>query len=196
LNYYNTYIMMNIPLVIGLTGLARCGKDTFCNYFRSYIKEKEGIDSVRLAFADELKRDVDAFLLEKLNISAFTENTSEKEIIRPFLTTWGTEIMRKKDDLIWVKKLEKKMIQNKKNNIVSIITDIRFPNEINYIHKTGGKIIHLSMDGNKPANDYERKYDPILSKKSDFSVKWQKYGENSLDSCIIHVKEVFSQMGN
>ena len=44
--------------------------------------------------------------------------------------------MRKKDDLIWVKKLEKKMIQNKKNNIVSIITDIRFPNEINYIHKT------------------------------------------------------------
>ena len=52
------------------------------------------------------------------------------------------------------------------------------------------------MDGNKPANDYERKYDPILSKKSDFSVKWQKYGENSLDRCIIHVKEVFSQMGN
>ena len=24
------------------------------------------------------------------------------------------------------------------------------------------------MDGNKLTNDYERKYDPILSKKSDF----------------------------
>ena len=79
MNYYNRlYYDEYTALVIGLTGLARCGKDTFCNYFRSYIKEKEGIDSVRLAFADELKRDVDAFLLEKLNISAFTENTSEK----------------------------------------------------------------------------------------------------------------------
>ena len=45
--------------------------------------------SQRLAFADELKKDVDQFLVEKLGISAFTEVTEEKEIIRPMLTTWG-----------------------------------------------------------------------------------------------------------
>ena len=61
------------------------------------------------------------------------------------LTTWGTEIMRKKDDLHWVKKVEEVIVENQKNNIVSIVTDIRFPNEIEYIHKIGGKIIHLTM---------------------------------------------------
>ena len=54
------------------------------------------------------------------------------------LTTWGTEIMRKKDDLHWVKKVEEIIKENQKNNIVSIVTDIRFPNEIDYIHKIGG----------------------------------------------------------
>ena len=80
------------------------------------------------------------------------------------LTTWGTEIMRKKDDLHWVKKVEKIINENQKNKIVSIVTDIRFPNEIEYIHKIGGKIIHLTMIGNKPANDYERENDPLLRK--------------------------------
>ena len=70
-------------------------RHAFCNYARNYLKSNK-YESQRLAFADELKKDVDSFLIEKLGISAFTENTKEKEIIRPMLTTWGTEIMRKK----------------------------------------------------------------------------------------------------
>ena len=147
---------MKVPMIIGLTGLARCGKDTFCKYAQEYLKSSNQ-KTQRLAFADELKKDVDSFLIDKLGISAFTEITEEKEIIRPMLTTWGTEIMRKKDDLYWVKKVEKTIKENTKNDIVSIVTDIRFPNEIEYIRKLGGKIIHLTMTGNKPANDYERK---------------------------------------
>ena len=104
---------MNAPMILGLTGLARCGKDTFCKYARDYLKSNN-YESKRLAFADELKKDVDAFLIEKLGISAFTEVTEEKEIIRPMLTTWGTEIMRKKDDLHWVKKVEEVINENQK----------------------------------------------------------------------------------
>jgi hypothetical protein len=178
---------MNVPMIIGLTGLARCGKDTFCKYARNYLENK-GHESQRLAFADELKKDVDAFLIEKLGISAFTEVTEEKEIIRPMLTTWGTEIMRKKDDLHWVKKVEKVIVENQKNNIVSIVTDIRFPNEINYIHKLGGKVIHLTLVGNKPANDYEREFDPQLKNIADCFVVWKKYGESGLSKCTKHVK--------
>lgn len=183
---------MNAPMIIGLTGLARCGKDTFCKYAREYLKTNN-FESQRLAFADELKKDVDAFLIEKLGISAFTEVTEEKEIIRPMLTTWGTEIMRKKDDLHWVKKVEKIINENQKNKIVSIVTDIRFPNEIEYIHKIGGKIIHLTMIGNKPANDYERENDPLLRKNADCLVEWEKYGDDALEKCIGHVEKAFNK---
>ena len=184
---------MDVPMIIGLTGLARCGKDTFCNYAREYLKSLN-YESQRLAFADELKKDLDAFLMEKLGISAFTEVTSEKEVIRPMLTCWGTEIIRKKDDLHWVKKVEKIINDNKKNNIVSIVTDIRFPNEIDYIHKIGGKVIHLTMTGNEPANDYERKNDPHLRKNADCLVEWDWYGDNALEKCVAHVKDAFVEL--
>ena len=184
---------MNVPMIIGLTGLARCGKDTFCKYAREYLESKQFV-SQRLAFADELKKDVDSFLIEKLGISAFTEVTEEKEIIRPMLTTWGTEIMRKQDDLHWVKKVEQIILKNKKNNIVSIVTDIRFPNEINYIHKIGGKVVHLTMVGNKPANEYEREYDPKLKEICDCFVVWKKYGDNSLKKCMKHVKAAVQEV--
>jgi dephospho-CoA kinase len=184
---------MNVPMIIGLTGLARCGKDTFCKYARDYLKNK-GYESQRLAFADELKKDIDDFLIEKLGISAFTEVTSEKEIIRPMLTTWGTEVMRKQDDLHWVKKVETSIVENQKNNIVSIVTDIRFPNEIEYIHKIGGKVVHLTLVGNEPANDYEREYDPQLKNIADCFVMWRKYGEPALEKCMKHVKAAVQEV--
>ena len=186
---------MDVPMIIGLTGLARCGKDTFCNYARQYLKSKN-YESQRLAFADELKKDVDAFLIEKLNISAFTEVTSEKEIIRPMLTCWGTEIMRKQDDLCWVKKVEEIIVENQKNNIVSIVTDIRFPNEIEYIHKMGGCVIHLTMTGNKPANEYEAENDPLLQKTANCHVEWKRYGDDALEKCIAHVETAFKECIN
>ena len=104
--------------------------------------------------------------------------------------------MRKKDDLHWVKKLEQVIVENQKNNIVSIVTDIRFPNEINYIHKIGGSVIHLTMTGNSPANDYEKKNDPVLRKNADCLVEWERYGDDALDKCIVHVETAFKNCIN
>lgn len=53
------------PWIVGLTGLARCGKDTFCGYAMERLRHLE-VKSQRLAFADELKKDVDGFLKKKL----------------------------------------------------------------------------------------------------------------------------------
>lgn len=184
---------MDVSWIIGLTGLARCGKDTFCGYATEKLRHHK-IESQRLAFADELKGDVDSFLKKKLGISAFTEKTSEKEIIRPMLTCWGTEIMRKRDDLHWVKKVEERVNENKKNKIVSIITDVRFPNEIEYVQKLGGKVIHLTLKGTKPANDYEKENDPLLREAADILVEWKKFGPNELHKCVKHVNSAFDEL--
>ena len=96
--------------------------------------------------------------------------------------------MRKKDDLHWVKKVEQRTSQYMEKDIVSIITDVRFPNEIDYVHKMGGKVIHLTMVGNKPANEYEVKNDPLLKEKADYKLEWEHYGEGELYKCMVHVE--------
>lgn len=110
------------------------------------------------------------------------------------LTCWGTDIMRKKDDLHWVKKVEETVDKNKENGIVSIVTDVRFPNEIDYIQKMGGKVIHLTLTGTEPANDYERENDPLLRENADILVEWKRYGPDELHKCVKHVKTALDKL--
>ena len=61
--------------VVGISGLARSGKDSFYFFAKDKLKEK-GINSCRMAFADELKNECDDFLKDNLGISSFTEVSS------------------------------------------------------------------------------------------------------------------------
>ena len=99
--------------LIGLCGFARSGKNSFADFL------KEGSDSCKnISFAYALRKELDSFLLKRLNISAFTEDPKEKEIVRPLLVCWGTEIMRQKiDPDYWVKSIKKTVEINRKNNI-------------------------------------------------------------------------------
>ena len=117
------------PPLIGLVGFARAGKNSFAEFFgKSTVSS---LNCKYISFAYALRKELDNFLQQRLNISAFTEDPEEKEIIRPLLVCWATEIMREKIDRDhWVKSIEKTVEINRKNNICSIITDVRFKNEI------------------------------------------------------------------
>mgnify|MGYP003326149020 CR=1 FL=1 len=95
--------------IIGVTGFARSGKDTFYNYSTKALNRAK---CYRYAFADALKEECDSFLQANLGISAFTEEAQEKELIRPFLVTYGTEIRRKLDPFCWIKKVEASIEEN------------------------------------------------------------------------------------
>ena len=83
-------IFKELPLIFGIGGVARCGKDTLGKHLINKLN-KSGFPALNISFATELKKDLDPFLKDKLNISAFTENNSEKDIIRPMLVCWGTD---------------------------------------------------------------------------------------------------------
>ena len=63
-----------------------------------------GPGSIANNFADALKEECDELLGKYTDISAFTENNSEKKLVRPLLVTWGTSIRRKLDENCWIKK--------------------------------------------------------------------------------------------
>ena len=75
-------------MIIGISGFARSGKDTFGLSMQRILKAYK-INAEINAFANILKQDIDSFLKEKFNISAFTKNDKEKFLIRPMLVAYG-----------------------------------------------------------------------------------------------------------
>jgi len=148
--------------IIGISGNARSGKDTLGRNMVSILSDS-GIKAKTFSFAHELKKSVDGFLIEQLGISAFTEDSDEKKIIRPFLVNWGTEIMRKKDSEHWIKSIEKKLSED----CVNIITDVRFENELDWVKEKDGLSVFLSREGVSPANSYEEENNKLLSENVD-----------------------------
>lgn len=189
----NKIVLTKFPLIFGIAGVARCGKDTLGKHLILKLN-KNSLPCINISFASALKTDLDSFLKEKLKISAFTENNSEKELIRPLLVTYGTEVCRKIDQDFWIKKIDKKVKSSIENKIIVVITDVRYENEARWIKQNGGFIIHLSRMGQKPANFQEKVNDPILKKVSDYKIKWKTFSDEK-ETCAWHLNELFKKQG-
>ena len=125
---------MNRSPILGLCGVAKSGKDTFF----SAAKEM-GVKCRRLAFADALKKECDKFLKDNIKISAFTSDPKEKELIRPFLVTYGTHLRRKLDEKCWINSIKSEAEELISKGELPIITDVRYENEaksVSYTHLT------------------------------------------------------------
>jgi hypothetical protein len=140
--------------VIGISGYARCGKDTFVAIAKNILK-RNGYSPFRIAFADKLKEEVTEMLVtNNFKASVLTDDTEAKKLIRPLLVWWGCQRRRESDGgLYWVKTAEEKIrtyyAGAKYSNIdddrlVMLVSDVRFPNEARWIHETfNGDVIHL-----------------------------------------------------
>lgn len=164
--------------VIGVCGLARCGKDSFYSLCKKSL-ERQGIETVRFAFADSLKQECNEILEKYVGISAFTEITSEKEIIRPLLVTYGTHVRRKINPNCWIDKIQDSVLNNVKENKIVFITDVRFENEIDWVHEIGGESVHITREGITAPNKEESENNPILENKSSHKVKWNDFNKES-----------------
>jgi len=145
-------------MIIGICGFIGSGKDTVADYlvnFHEFRREsfantlKDAVAAVfgwdrtllegRTKEAREWREQVDPWWAERLAMPTLTP--------RWVLQYWGTEVCRKSfHDDIWIASLENKL-RNSKDNVV--ISDCRFPNEIQSIRDAGGKIIWVQR-GNLP----------------------------------------------
>jgi len=181
--------LIDYTLTIGLSGLARSGKDTFGNILAEFCKT-HGINCNKISFAKKLKDSLDTLVQTELGFSAFTEIPSEKELIRPLLVSFGTEVMRKQNLNHWINKLTPHI----KNNSINIITDLRFPNELKWIKDDlSGYSIHISRANTMPPNLDEETNDPILKDKSDLQFYWGNLSDENIAS---YKKQIFDIISN
>jgi len=167
--------------VIGLTGVARSGKDTFYSILKKYLKEKN-IESQRIALADELKNELGDFVEKKFKINLNKCDGSDKELIRPLMVSYGKCRRIQTEGKYWTSLVDSKLKELKKENIIPIITDIRYieykDDEYSWLKNHNGILIHISRkldDGAlvQPANIEEKSNDNKLKAVADYSICWE-----------------------
>lgn len=100
-------------------------------------------------FADYLKMIcVDLFNLEPAQVygTDVDKNTETKYgmTAREFLQYFGTRVMRKIKDDIWLERTMKTI--QEEQSCIAVIPDVRFPNEVLSIKNAGGFVIRLQRD--------------------------------------------------
>ncbi len=142
-------------LILGVTGKKRSGKDTFA----SRLVTEHGF--TRLAFADALKQtmiDLDPIVecgngygaFESVRLSDILGPNLDWEVakevpeVRRLLQAHGVAIRDHVDPNVWVNAVALKAAQI---DGPVVVTDVRFPNEADWINEVGGALIRVLRPG-------------------------------------------------
>lgn len=175
-------------MIIGVSGVARSGKDLFCSIVKKQLDEKYKLSTTQFALANELKRDCEDFIKTKLGFDVWSDNTEEKNIFRPILVEYGFIKRTQSKGRYWVEKLAKS-IQECKSDVI-MVSDIRYAHydldEVQWLRdEMRGVLVHLSKfeykseGGNRikkftpPPNEQERINDPKVMASADYRIEWE-----------------------
>jgi hypothetical protein len=162
--------------VIGFGHRARSGKDTAAAFIVQERGEEYGVKSY--SFARALKEEVTAaalnaggmrnlwnpsmwFYQENGNLIqlpdwvVFEEDAPVDDLCplgkqRTLLQWWGTEFRRSVNTNYWVDRLAETIA--KENPRVALITDMRFPNEMDFVKQCGGDMVRVDRPSLPPLN--------------------------------------------
>jgi len=169
--------------VVGITGVAGCGKDTFFKIFRDLLS-KRNIKTKRYSLADALKKEVSEWTKTHYGINATNCSREEKEIIRSFLVFHGSQKRLRTEGRHWIDTLNEKIKSDKlSSDTIIVITDIRYddyPHDEAYWlqNELKGTLVHIGMyepaleKRKEPANPEEERNDPKLLNKTNYKIEW------------------------
>lgn len=184
--------MDQTPIVLALGFTRGVGKDTLVTHLRALDPRFK-----RYAFADPLKRDLAPFLLAHFGIDIWTCTPEEKEVIRPILIAYGM-CQRARDPDYWVKRtlvdINKDITSTCFNgDLIPVVTDVRFPNEVNILRRElGATIIHVTRDGAPEPTDEEQKHYAGLIPMADLTFHW---GGDTEEEQRAHARRLIGQLG-
>lgn len=184
--------------IIGCGGLARSGKDTFCSIARRILTNNH-YTTAQYSFASALKFEVEPFVRDVCKGDVWANDTKTKTDLRDFLVWYGTTWWRSRDPLRWIRAVEAKIRADMSPApAVVFVTDVRYPNEADWIHNAwGGYLVHVSAfnfknkfsvniseNGNSvtydmskvfmsPPNEQERINDPLVREVADYKLQWE-----------------------
>ena len=95
----------------------------------------------------------------------------------------------------WIDKIKPKLDLNTRLGYISVVTDVRYENEISFLKEyEGSKCIYIERLGVDPANDQEEANDPTLRTASSELIKWRSFGPAELHRCAPIVKSMLKKL--
>lgn len=180
--------------IIGVSGCARSGKDTFFSILKKYIPEVE-----QVALAHELKKDLDDFVKSKIGISVFTDETKDKSLIRGLMVEYGKIKRQQTEGTYWTCLAQKKINEILRSDKIPVITDVRYDiypkDEFFWLkEQNNGLLVHVTRmfgsDEIPPANEEESINNEKLKTKADYSIKWNTVEANHAALNDDHLNEI------
>lgn len=178
-----------LPKLIGIGDYARVGKDTVGKSILTYAAVVLNKPYKRVAFADELKKEIDPFVKENFGFSVFNANDEQKKIIRPLLVGLG-ESRRIQNPEYWIYKAKLQVEINKNNGIGSIVTDVRYKNEAQWIKDNGGIVIYIHRNGIFAPNPTEEESIPEVQSIADYILGMSNFRKGN------YSEKVYKQIAN
>lgn len=183
--------------IIGVSGLARSGKDLFCNILKKQLKDQYGIQAVQMALANELKQDCEQFLKEKCGMDVWTQDTAIKTRFRDFLVWYGYVKRTETEGRYWTEKLTKQ-IQSSTADVI-MVSDIRYAkyerDEVYWLQEEmDGVLVHIQKytadsvgmrQYNQPPNEQEKINDPIVRGLANFQIDWEDKQKGLGDPAVL-----------
>jgi hypothetical protein len=117
-------------MIVGMVGKARSGKDTFAG-----VLVREG-GFVKVALADEIKRDVARFVglgLEQIE--------ARKDHFRATLQEHGSRMRREHGEDYWIKRATLTIDRALAAGKSVVVTDVRYENEAAWVRGLGGVVV-------------------------------------------------------
>lgn len=123
-------------MLIVVSGKKRSGKDTFYHIAKDFIKDKVVL---RYAFADPVKQ----YAKKYFNV----DETSDKEKYRFILQGIGQMFRQQVNPEYWIQtihdQIEEDIKIHGKENVVSIVTDCRYLNEVFWAKRNSGLVVRI-----------------------------------------------------
>jgi len=144
--------------IIAFSGRKQSGK-TICSEFLKGLLLSNGYSDVEIYnFADPLKEDICMNMFGLSYVQCYGEDHNKNELVdaywedkqltaRDLMQLIGTDLFRKLNNNVWVNALINKIKKSKLQ--VVIVSDCRFPNEIEAIKNNGGIVFRLNRNPHK-----------------------------------------------
>jgi len=187
-----------MAILIGICGSKQHGKDTVAELLMHEFEDHK-LWPIRRAMADPLKEEVAHYLspimgIDEVELLRQMNTTGEKERFRLIMQWWGSEFRRADDSYYWIKKMVEwlKNYTYPKDNMVIMIPDTRFINELRFVQAQGGYLIKVVRPGFETTDNHSSEQE------------WQSFqdwnyviiNDGTIDQLKAKVRTIYYELGN
>lgn len=159
------------PILIGLAGRARTGKDTLA----AHLRQAHQFETV--ALADPIKDAVAAMLgITRAELDSYPKEAeiqgvgaSPRKLFQTLGTEWGREMIGRD---LWLTLAERHWMSvcRRRDSVGLVVTDVRMPNEAAWVRRLGGVVIHIERAGRSAVRQHVSEI-PLPVLNGDFRMR-------------------------